>query len=460
MSADLAYAGAVEIARRVGAAEITARQVVEAFLERITALQPRVNAFTQILSDLALEQARGVDEAVRGGGEVGPLAGVPVAVKDIVDVAGTATTAAAHPSFHRQASEDAPVVARLRAAGAVLIGKTNLHEFAYGVTNINPHTGPTRNPWDPSRIPGGSSGGSAAAVAAGMAAGAVGTDTGGSIRIPAALCGVAGIKPTYGLLPTRGVVPLSWSLDHVGPLARSVTDLALLLGVMAGGDYLAAVSRARARGLRGVRIGVAQEFFWERADPEVLALAEQAVAVLRGTGAEIVEVTVPHAARAGAVAAVVMSAEATAYHEPHLRTRLGDYGEDLQVRLLRGFFLSGADYLAGLRARTFLRRAFLEAFARCDLLVTPTTQAPAEPIAADPAAAARTSLALSVQLTRYTNPFNVTGFPAASVPCGFTARGLPVGLQIVGRPFDDAAVLRVAAVYEAAAGGAPRRPLP
>jgi aspartyl-tRNA(Asn)/glutamyl-tRNA(Gln) amidotransferase subunit A len=268
---------------------------------------------------------------------------------------------------------------------------------------------------------------------------------------------VAGIKPTYGLVPTDGIIPLSWSLDHVGPLARSVADLALVLGVMAGQDHRAAVDRPD-QGLAGVRVGVPRTFFWERADPEVLRLAEDAVGVLRELGAEIVEVDVPFASHAGSAAAVVMSVEATAFHERHLRAHLDDYGDDLRLRLLRGFFLSGTDYLVGLRAQAFLRRAFADVFRDCDLLATPTAQVAAAPIDEDPASAAGTSLALSVQLTRFTNPFNVTGFPALSVPCGFTARGLPAGLQIVGRPHDEVRVLQAGAAYEAAAGWNARRP--
>lgn len=453
--AEINFMSAIDIARRVRRADITARQVVEAFLSRIEDLQPRLNAFTQILSDIALDQARSVDEAVRAGRRVGPLAGVPIAVKDIVDVAGTTTTAASHASFHRQAAADAPLVARLRAAGAILIGTTNLHEFAYGVTNINPHYGPARNPWDRTRIPGGSSGGSAVAVAAGLCAGAMGTDTGGSIRIPAALCGVAGIKPTYGHVPTGGIVPLSWSLDHAGPLARTAREAALLLDVMAGqrGTHLEGPGEGRGSegNLSGLRIGIPRAFFWEHLDAEVEGLAATAVQTLGALGADVHDVDVPYASYAGNVAGVVMSVEATAFHEPHLRSHLEDYGVDLRTRLLRGFFLSGTDYVTGLKARAFLRQEFLKAFAACDVLVMPTTQIPASPIDEEPESSAGTSLAMSVHLTRFTNPFNVTGLPALSVPCGFTRQGLPAGLQLVGRPHDEAVVLRVGTAYEDAA---------
>jgi len=456
---ELSYLTAGEIAELVRRAEISARQVTEACLERIERLQPRLNAFTQLLSDLALDQARTIDDAVRRGRPLGALAGVPVAVKDIVDVAGTTTTSGAHASFHRTAPVDATLVARLRQAGAVLIGKTGLHEFAYGVTNINPHFGPVRNPWDVSRIAGGSSGGSAAAVAAGLCAGAVGTDTGGSIRIPASLCGVVGLKPTYGRIPVDGITPLSWSLDHAGPLTRTVRDAALFLDAMAG----RAPDRGYAAGLRerpdlaGVRVGVPRAFFWDRLDGEVADLAEEAVRAMADRGAAAHEVQVPYASYAGAVAAVVMSVEAAAVHDRRLRSHPGQFGRDVRTRLLRGCFLPGPDYLAAVQAKAFLRREFRRVFDHVDVLVMPTTQAPAPPIDEDPASGAGMSLAMSVHLTRLTNPFNVAGFPALSVPCGYTRAGLPAGLQIVGPPDSEAVVFKVGAAYEAAAAWA-RRP--
>lgn len=467
---DLAFASASEIAARVRQRELTARQITEAFLARIETMQPRLNCFIQILSDIAFEQAAKIDEAVHSGRDAGPLAGVPVAVKDIVDMAGVTTTSASHRWLHRHAKTDAPLAARLRRAGAILIGKTNLHECAFGVTNINPHYGPVHNPWDQTRIPGGSSGGSAAAVAAGLCAGAVGTDTGGSIRIPASLCGVTGIKPTYGLVPLDGVVPLAWTLDHAGPLARTVRDAALLLDVMAGAegddtrslvhalDAVGPRSNREAEGARGVRVGIPRKFFWERVEPEVDTTAAAALQTLRNLGAGLHDIEVPYASSAGSAASIILSAEATAFHEPHLRTHPAEYGEDVRTRLERGFFLSGTDYITALRARRFLYGEFLRAFEEADVLVMPTTQAPASPIDDDPESASSTSLTMSVQLTRFTYPFNVTGFPALSLPCGFTKQGLPVGLQIVGRPHEDALVLRVAEAYEAATEWHRRRP--
>jgi aspartyl-tRNA(Asn)/glutamyl-tRNA(Gln) amidotransferase subunit A len=460
-SDDLVFTPAHEIGARVRRGELSALEVTEAHLARIERLQPRLNCFITVLAGQATEQSRAIDADVAAAKAVGPLAGVPVGIKDIIDVAGTSTTAGSHRRFHHQAVRDATVIARLRAAGAVVIGKTSLHEFAYGVTNNNPHYGPTRNAWDLTRIPGGSSGGSAVAVSAGLCAGAVGTDTGGSIRIPASLCGVVGIKPTYGRVPVDGIVPLSWSLDHAGPLTRTVRDAALFLDVMAGrttGDAGAFSGAFGADTLEGVRIGIPRPFFWERLDPQVASLAGAAIESLRRLGGTIVECEVPYASFGGAVAAVVMSAEATAFHADRLRTHADAYGDDVRVRLDRGLFLSATDYVLGLRARRFLRREFTRAFDVADVLVMPTTQAVASPIEEDPETASGASLAVSVQLTRFTNPFNTTGLPALSMPCGFTRDGLPAGLQIVGPAGGEATVLRVGDAYERTARWTERRP--
>jgi aspartyl-tRNA(Asn)/glutamyl-tRNA(Gln) amidotransferase subunit A len=456
---ELAFAPAADIAERVREGASTAVETTAAVLARIRKQQPRLNCFITVLTDQALAQAQAVDGDRAAGRAQGALAGVPIAIKDIVDVAGTVTTAGAHRRLHHLAAADAAVTARLRAAGAVIIGKTGLHEFAYGVTNQNPHFGPVRNAWDPARIPGGSSGGSAVAVSAGLCAAAVGTDTGGSIRIPAALCGVVGLKPTYGRVPVDGIVPLSWSLDHAGPLTRTVRDAALLFQVMAGPAGSGPRPITRGEGdLRGVRVGVPRVFFWERLESEVAQMAEAALGVLRDLGADVADCELPYAASAGPAAAVVMSAEATAFHEPRLRASPEVYGDDVRTRLERGMFLSAADFVLGLRARRFLRREFARAFEAADVLVTPTTQAAAARIEEDPHAAPESSLAMSVQLTRFTNPFNVTGFPALSVPCGFTRDGLPVGLQFVGPPGGEAEVLRAGEAYERAAGWGTRRP--
>jgi len=443
-TADLAFASAAEIAALTASGTISAVELTEVFLARIAHFDRLLNSFIRPMPEAALETARGIDAAIRAGRAPAPLSGVPIAVKDLIDMAGVPTTAGAHRSFHTLPAADAPVVARLRAAGAVIVGKTGLHEFAYGVTNINPHTGPVRNPWDRARIPGGSSGGSAAAVAAGLCAAALGTDTGGSIRIPASLCGVTGLKPTFGRVPVEGTIPLSWSLDHLGPLARSASDAALVLSVLAGTPQVLELDR----GTAGVRIGIPQRFFWEGLDAGVETACRQAVTVLEQMGATVCDVDIAHAAEAGAAASVVLSAEASAFHERRLRERGEAFGADVRVRLDRGLFLSAADYLTGLRARRVLTREVLEVMAAVDVVVTPTTIAPAALIEEDERKAPAASLAMSVQYTKCTNPFNLTGLPALSVPCGFTPEGLPVGLQIVGRPYDEATILRVGHAFQ------------
>lgn len=461
---DVLFAPAAEIARLVGGGDVSARAVTEAFLARVEAVAPTLNCFITVMAGAVLEQAQRVDAAIRAGMAPGPLAGVPIGIKDIVDVAGVPTTAGAHRRFHSYPHVDAPVVTRLRNAGAVIIGKTSLHEVAYGVTNVNPHFGPTRNPWDLVRIPGGSSGGSAAAVAAGLCAAAIGTDTGGSIRIPAALCGVVGIKPTYDVVPRTGVRPLSWTLDHIGPLTRTVRDAALLLTIMAGEDTTEATKPAPAfdasldDGISRLRVGVPRRFFWEHLHEGIEGRCEDAVRALGRLGAEICDVEMPHAGDAGSAVAVIIAVEAAAVHEQRLRADADAFGEDVRIRLERGFFVSGTDFVQAQRARTYLTRTFVRVLEDVDILVMPTTSMPAPSIEEEHASAADASLAMSLTLTRFTNPFNLTGLPALSVPCGFTAEGLPVGLQIVGRPFDDATVLRVGHAYEEATEWHTRRP--
>jgi len=464
---DLCFSSISDLASRVAARELTALEVVRSFLSRIDHINPAVNAYMVVTAEQAEEDARRVDREIAKGRTPGVLGGVPLGIKDLIDVGGVPTAAGAHRRFHYTPERDAPVISRLRRAGAVILGKTNLHEFAYGVTNINPHTGPVRNPWDPSRIPGGSSGGSAAAVAAGLCAGALGSDTGGSIRIPSSLCGTVGLKPTYDRISRAGVVALAWTLDHLGPITRTTRDAALLLRVMAGADPGDPASvkaepppfdEPSEDGLSGIRIGVPRGFFWERTHSEVYAAATGALRVLADRGATILDVDLPHAEDAGKAVAIILSVEATAYHERRLRGSLGAYGDDLQVRLLRGFFIPGTDYVLAQRARAFITHEFLSAFHGVDVLVTPTTTVPARPIEEDPGAGAAVSLTMSTELTRFTNPFNLTGMPALSVPCGFARDGLPIGLQIVGKPFDEALVLRVGHAYEQATEWRKRRP--
>ena len=413
--------------------------------------------------------ARAADAAVAGG-TTGPLTGVPLALKDLFDTAGTRTTGGSRIFADRVPAEDAAVVARLRSAGAVFVGKTNLHEWAFGVTNQNPHFGATRNPWDLSRIPGGSSGGSAAALAVGACYGALGSDTGGSIRIPASLCGIVGLKPTYGRVSVRGVIPLSWTLDHVGPMARTVRDVALLYGAIAGYDPRDPLSAdvpledplvSLEQGVQGLRLGVPRTHFFERADPEVASRVRAALTVLEREGAELVEVPFPPSEALFDTQRTIISSDAAAYHADHVREQPDAIGADVLARLKQADVMSATHLALARHRRDELRREVIALFAECDALVTPATAVAApeathgDPSAMTLGAAAREAAA---RLTAMTSPFNLTGLPAISIPCGFTAAGLPVGLQLAAAPWREALVLRAARAYERATSWGERRP--
>ncbi|MCI0372697.1 MAG: amidase, partial [candidate division NC10 bacterium] len=349
----------------------------------------------------------------------------------------------------------------------ILIGKTHLHEFAYGPTNLNPHYGPARNPWDPERMTGGSSGGSAVAVATGCSYLSIGTDSGGSVRIPAALCGIVGLKPTYGRISRAGIFSLSWSQDHAGPLTRTVADAAAALQALAGFDPadpgssrepVPNFSKTLRAGVKGIRLGVPKEFFWEDVDLEVAEVVRKAIALLAGLGASVREVHWPMATEAKALSFLIMGAEAFSVHERWLKERPEDYGPDVRQRLAQGATILAADYLRAQR----LRRKFIESldavFQNCDVLLTPTMAVAAPRLDESTVHWPTQTENMTAALTRLTRPFNLTGTPALNVPCGFTAGGLPIGFQIAGRAFDEATVLRVGHAYEQASGFAGRRP--
>ncbi|MCX6021544.1 MAG: amidase, partial [Chloroflexi bacterium] len=441
-----------ELAPLIERREVSPVEVTRALVNRVRRMDDRINSFITLTAEQALTQARQAEEEIAAGGYRGPLHGVPLALKDLFQTAGVRTTGGSKILTTWIPDEDADCVARLRAAGAVLLGKLNMHEFAYGVNNNNAHYGPTRNPWDRERIPGGSSGGSGAAVAAGLCFGSLGSDTGGSIRIPAALCGITGLKPTYGRVSRRGVLPLSWSLDHAGPMARTVEDCAILLGAIAGHDPGDPTSSRRAvpdyraaltGDVRGLRLGVPRAFFFERLDDEVRAAVEAALALLAAEGAVLVDVDVPRLRQSPAMSGPILSAEAGAYHYDDIRSRPEDYGAEVRSRIEAAQFVLAGDYLRAQQARTLLKRDLAAALRGVDALVMPTL-----PITAPKIGQARVEIAGAEadalgSLTRFMSPFNLTGLPAASVPCGFSAAGLPIGLQIAGRPFDEATVLRV-----------------
>jgi aspartyl-tRNA(Asn)/glutamyl-tRNA(Gln) amidotransferase subunit A len=364
---------------------------------------------------------------------------------------------------------DATVTTRLADAGAILLGKLNMHEFAYGPEGLNPHYGTPWNPWDAGthRVCGGSSSGSGAAVAAGLSAGALGSDTGGSIRIPSALCGLSGLKPTYGRVSRAGVLPLAWSMDHVGPMCRTAADCALMLGVLAGydprdpttsvlpvPDYAASLTGQ----VTGLRIGVLRSFFLESTDTALREKVEDALKALQGLGASVRDVSLDTAKLAAGASFAVLSPEAYAYHEGWLKSRAGEYGEDVRERLRVGAFVSAADYLKGQRVRALIRDDVDAALATLDVLVCATSPVAATAVGQSEAEVNGEKVPVRPSLIRFTRIFNLSGHPAASIPCGFTAAGLPVGLQIIGRPFDEATVLRVADAYQRVTDWHTRRP--
>lgn len=459
---------ATDLAAAIRRRDLSPVEVTRAALEGIAAAQPRLNAFVTITADLAMDQARAAEAAAGRGEWAGPLHGVPVALKDIIETAGVRTTGGSKLLADYVPEQDATCAVRLRAAGAVLVGKTATHEFAFGPTTDSPYLGPTRNPWQPDHVPAGSSGGSGAAVAAGLVPLALGTDTGGSIRMPAAACGTFGIKPTYGRVSKAGVFTLSWSVDHVGPLTRTVADAALALGVLAGADPLdptalpvppedwAAAAAAGPEGLGGLRLGVPPAWL-DQVEGEVLRHFHAAVAVLRDLGAEVVEVTLPPADVMAFVNRLITLGEVAAYHAPLLARGAGDYAPDVRARVELGQFVMARDYLTGQRLRTELSRQMALVMREVDAILTPTMPIPAPRIGQGVWDFGGVRSAVQEAMIRFTAPFSVTGHPAASIPSGRTPDGLPVALQIVGRPLDENTVFRVAGAYEHAAG-LPGRP--
>jgi aspartyl-tRNA(Asn)/glutamyl-tRNA(Gln) amidotransferase subunit A len=465
--AELWWLGAADLVREIARRRLSSVKVVEAHLARIEKLDGRLRSYLTVFADSAREAARRADAAVLRGEHLGALHGVPVAVKDLYAVAGTATTAGST-FLTEPAPEDSTVVARLRAAGAVILGKLNLHEFAYGPEGINLHYGTSWNPWDPEvhRMPGGSSSGSGVAVAAGLAPVGMGSDTGGSIRIPAACCGTVGLKPTYGRVSRAGIVPLAWSLDHAGPLTRQVRDAALVLGAIAGHDPGDPSTSTRpvpdyAGGLdapvAGLRVGVVREYL-DQADPEVRGAVTAAAGVLAGLGCRVDEVAIPRARHAVGASTAVLFPEATAYHEPLLRHHAAAYAPDVRQRLLAGRAVSATEYLKGQRARRLIRDEVDEVLRRVDCLLAPTLPIAAPPVTATELRVGDRTEAPRTLLTHFTRLFNVTGHPVVAGPCGFTVGGLPVSFQLAGRAFDEGTILRLAHAYEGATHWHARRP--
>jgi aspartyl-tRNA(Asn)/glutamyl-tRNA(Gln) amidotransferase subunit A len=430
-----------EFGRRLRAKEVSSEAVTEECLGRIAADNPRLNAFILVLADEARRQAREADRELAAGRDRGPLHGVPLSVKDLFDLRGVATTAASRVRDGHIARDDAPSMAHLRQAGAVFVGKTNLHEFAFGTTNEDSAFGPARNPHDPSRSPGGSSGGSGASVAAGMALATIGTDTGGSIRIPAAACGIVGLKPSWGEVSIDGVVPLSRTLDHVGPLAQSVADAGLVYHALLG--HAGAVTPAPLP-VNSLRLAVARGYFCERLDHDVRARFEEAVDRLRTAGARVADIDIRDAADTGPVYLHIVLSDAAAYHAATLDAMPDRYTANVRLRLEMGRYVLAEDYVRALGAREQLRREVDAALAQHDALMLPTLPIPAPPIGATTVQVGDTAEPVRNVMLRLTQLFNVTGHPAISIPSGLTRDGLPCGVQLVGCRQQTDALLRVA----------------
>lgn len=446
----------LEIAADVQGKKRSAREVADEALKKAERSQERFRAFTLITPEIARRQAMEVDRRLKAGENL-PLAGVPYAVKDLFDVKGTPTTYGSKAFADRMPNDDAEVVKRLTKAGAVLIGKLNLHECAFGFTGENKHFGNCRNPWDPERIPGGSSSGSAAAIALGICPFTLGSDTGGSIRMPSALCGTIGLKPTYGRVSRSGGMPLSWTMDHVGPLTRTAADAALVTKVLAGHDPADETSSRRevpdypaeltAR-IRNLRVGVMHQWFFEAVDPEVAGAITAALKRFSDLGARQVEAHLPHLEEIVAAHRAIIFPEASSFQQPHLAARPHDFADDIRPLLHAGLFFSAVDYLKALRARRIIRRDWAKAFEGIDVLVTPTTPCTATKFGAVTADLPGGPKPLVRAYLDLTLPFNFTGYPALSIPCGFSKANLPIGLQLVGKPWTESVLFRFAHQYQ------------
>ena len=459
----LHYLSIRQAAELIRKGELSPVELTRACLDRIEATDDRLHSFILLLADEALADARIAESEILRGAYRGPMHGIPFALKDLYDTAGIRTTSGSQVDIDRVPTEDAHTTAGLKNAGGILLGKLAMHEFALGGPDWTTPFEPACNPWNLAHITGGSSSGSGSAVASGQAMGALGSCTGGSIRGPASLCGIVGLKPTYGRVSRFGVVTLSWSQDHAGPMTRTVEDTAYMLQAIAGHDPrdptsskapVPDYSRSLREEIRGVRIGLPRHYFFDD-DPgvsrEVVAKVEQAVEALAGLGAEVQDVTLPSLDYVRAANSVIMVSEAFAYHEPNLKTRPQEFGEIVRSRFRVGGLLNASDYLQAQRVRTWARREFAQVMKTVDFLVTPTMTQPAPAFEGyDPAS--------TVRGKSFTAPFNVTGLPAISIPCGFTESGLPIGMQIAGKPFDEPGVIQAAYTYQQQAGWHELRP--
>jgi aspartyl-tRNA(Asn)/glutamyl-tRNA(Gln) amidotransferase subunit A len=453
-----------QIARLIAEKKVSPVEVLRSLLERIERVDKTINAYITRTPEQAEEAARQAENEILHGRYRGPFHGVPIAIKDIVNTRGVRTTCGSKVLSDNIPDEDATVVERLKEAGAVIVGKLNLHELALGGTTINPHFGPTRNPWNTERIPGGSSGGSAAAVAGSLCFASIGADGAGSVRIPSAVCGIVGLKPTYGRVSRYGVRPFtSWSLDHVGPMTKTVEDAAVMLGVIAGFDPRDPSSsdvpvpdyrQGLTEGVKGLRLAVPKEYFTDSIDPDVNESYQQAVRIMKDLGAQIKEVSLPHISYTLPIFWGVALPEVACYSDDRLELRPADYGADVRSMIRVGRCISAGTHLRALRARRLIMADFSEAFRSADAILTPTIPFPAPTILGE----SNPETSRGLDLIRLTCPFNLSGIPAITVPCGFSRDGLPIGLHIASRPFEESMALRVAHAYENQTPWHERRP--
>jgi len=466
---NICFMTVVELAKLIKRKEISPVEVTACFLERIEQLDYKTNAFITIMSDQAIRDSKKAEQEIIDGEYKGPLHGVPIGLKDLYYTEGVENTGGSKipkwANFIPQ--KDSTVTKRLKESGAIIIGKLNMHEFAAGSTNHNPNYGSSRNPWGLNYITGGSSGGSGAAVSASLCTAAMGSDTGGSVRIPSALCGIVGLKPTYGRISCYGVIPLSWSQDHPGPMTKSVLDSAILMNSIAGYDPKDPFTSQEPvpdfteyldKGISGTKIGIPTTYFFDGLDTEVKESLGKAISVLTGLGAMIQEVSLPHINYSSHLKNHISMAEAANYHEQLLKTDADELTPNVRDRLELGLMLPANIYIKSQRIRSIIRQDFINSLKSVDVLLTPTISIVAPLIGKQTIEIEGKHQQLLEQLGRFTRPFNQTGLPACTVPCGFNSKGLPIGLQIIGKAFDEPMVLRVAHSYEQATDWRNRRP--
>jgi aspartyl-tRNA(Asn)/glutamyl-tRNA(Gln) amidotransferase subunit A len=450
MKPTLPFSTIAQASTAIRAKQISPLELTQICLRRIAAIDPQINAFITITAESALDEARSATDEIARGEYRGSLHGIPLAIKDLFDVRGVATTAGSPLLKDNVAQDDAFVVRQLREAGAIFLGKLNMHEWALGVTGVNPHFGTARNPWNTDCITGGSSSGSGAALAAGLCYGSLGSDTGGSIRIPASLCGIVGLKPTYGRVSVRGVIPLSWSLDHAGPMGRCVDDVAALFNAINAYDtndpYARLTSNVQLP-TSNFRIGIPDGYFFSDLHPDTEAAYRAAIKTLGEIGFELRDVALPGFEASEKASAKILLSEAAAYHQKHIEKNADQIGEDVLTRFKWGLDVTGVEYALARRTQVEWRHKLAQLFESIDALVLPATPFPAIRIdESDPVALSRGNL------TRFTRMFNLTGNPAIVLPCSRTADGLPIGLQMVGAHWQEEKILRIAKAYEEARG--------